>query len=75
MDDEKKSGPNLWIAIVVSIAAFTVSSITLYFTHFYTSESLYMLFLDSPPGFSMLEGLKGTEKEKNLEPIPKWSVS
>jgi len=67
MDDEMKSGPNPLIAIVVSIAAFTVSSITLYFTYFYTSESLYMLFLDSPPGSSMLEGLKGTEKEKRKE--------
>jgi hypothetical protein len=61
MNGEKKPGPNPWIAIVISIAAFLVSSTTLYFTHFYRSESVYMLFLHGLPGFSMIERLKGED--------------
>jgi hypothetical protein len=46
MDSEKKSTPNPWIAIIISIAAFLVSSINMYFTQFYTSETLYAVLLD-----------------------------
>jgi hypothetical protein len=45
MDEAKKSGPNPWIAIVISTAAFSVSLATLYFTHFYASEDLHAALL------------------------------
>jgi hypothetical protein len=60
MNDEKKSGPNPWIAIIISIAAFVVSSTTLYFTHFYISESLYILLL----GFDIRK-MEETDHEGN----------
>ena len=50
MEAEKKSGPNPWIAIGISIASFVISSsisfTTLFYTQLYTSEAVYALFLD-----------------------------
>src|SRR6266508_2909704 len=60
MNDEKKSGPNPWIAIIISIAAFVVSSTTLYFIHFCISESLYILLL----GFDIRK-MEETDHEGN----------
>jgi hypothetical protein len=64
MGTEKKLLPNPWIAIIISIAAFIVSSTTLYFTHFHTSESVYMLFLDHPPTFLAVETYKENEVDR-----------
>jgi hypothetical protein len=68
MDGKERSSPNAWIAIAISLLAFltasVISSTTLYFTHFYTSETLYAILLDFTPDQEIADSeMKGMRAE------------